>query len=547
MKLLPYDTFTIQTSDPLPILLEKLAIYIEPQKVIRWQLSQNHAPYQGTLSEAGFEIHRIIHSRNSFLPIIRGRFEPSPSGTLVRITMKLHPFTTGFLIFWFLTWYSFSLPIFLSGAMPTPFALQFLGMPFLLLVIFWGAFWSEANRCRRDLVEMIVENPRQGFRYGSSPQLRSNARNPKVFQVAMVLIGIASLLWSISAKKFFPATQPDLASLQAVSCAQHPSVSPYCKFSVVQTIHGHPAVSALAISADGQTLVSGGEDKAIKVWDLKTGQLRKTLQSDSGKIRAIAIAPDGKTLVSGSADHMVRIWDLTSNKSPRMLTGHPADVNIVVITPDSKTIISGSYSAIKQWDLATGQLKATFPKIGTYETKLGPISVIHDEAEQFNPLDINPNSNTALISDLNVVDLASNQEKKVPTGKVENLFADYFLSAHMSPDGKLAALQYGNNFRKFETRLKVWDLTTGQMKAETSATFGDNSFSNVPLALSRDRIFGSTDRQLRVWNLETAKLEAVLDSGWMSSLVVSPDGKLLAGIAVDPDSQKSQIQVLRRP
>jgi len=547
MKLLPYDTFTIQTPDPLPAVIEKLATYIEPSKPIRWQFSRNHVPYEGTLSDAGFEIHRIIHYRNSFLPMIRGRFELSPSGTLVRITMKLHPFTTGFLIFWYLMWYSFSIPINLAGAMPTRIGLMFLGMPILMLGVFWGAFWYEVNRCRRDLVEMILEDPIGRLSSDSSRQSSSDAKKRIALQVGMFLLGIAFMLWSISGREFFPSAQLELESLETVSCSQHPNLSPYCKFSVVHTINGHPAVSALAMSADGQTLVSGGDDKAIKVWDLKTGQLKKTLQSDSGRIKAVAIAPDGKTIVSGSADRMVRIWNLTKNQPPLMLKGHSAEVNVIGITPDSKTVITGSYGAIKQWDLATGQLKTTFPKVGKSETKISPISVIHDEAEQFIPLDINPNSNTALISDLKVIDLASNQEKRVTTDKVENIFTDHFLSAHMSPDGQLAALQYGNNSKKFQTRLKIWDLTTGKVKAEENATFSNSLFTDVPLALSRDHIFGSTNQQLRVWNLQTAKLEAVLDSGWMTSLVVSPDGKILAGIDVDPESQKAKIQVLRRP
>ncbi len=44
--------------------------------------------------------------------------------------------------------------------------------------------------------------------------------------------------------------------------------------STTQTLEGHTeAVSSIAISPDGQTLVSGSWDKTIKVWHLQTGQL----------------------------------------------------------------------------------------------------------------------------------------------------------------------------------------------------------------------------------------------------------------------------------
>ncbi|MFE1748574.1 WD40 repeat domain-containing protein [Coleofasciculus sp. H7-2] len=548
MKLLPYNTFTLQTQDPLPIVLEKLAAHIEPSK-LRWHISRHHAPYEGTLSETGFEIHRIIHYRNSFVPIIRGRFELSPSGTIIRITMKLHPFVIAFLVFWYVTWYSFSLPMCLAGAMPADFALMFLGMPITILFAFWCAFWYEANRSRRDLVQIILGEPSQGLNSGSSRQSNFDTGLPKAFQVGVFLIGIASLVWSIVAREFFPSTQPQLASLEAVSCSQHPTQSPYCKFSVVRTIDGHPSASTLAISADGQTLVSGGQDKAIKVWDLKTGQLKKTLQSDSGQVRAVAIAPDGKIVVSGSADHMVRIWNLTKDQPPRMLKGHSDDVKLVQMTPDGKTLISGSNGAVKEWDLATGQLKATLPNLRKSEIKIGPLSIEDDAMERLIPLAINPTSKTAIVEflggDIKVWDLTTNQQTAILKERFDT-FAGYILSAYMSPDGKTAALQYTNSSKKFETRLKVWDLTTGKVAARGSTFFSRDTFVNVPLALSRDRIFGSTNRQLRVWNLQTAELEAVLDTGWMDALAVSPDGKLLAGISVNPDSQNAQIKVLRR-
>jgi WD40 repeat protein len=112
-------------------------------------------------------------------------------------------------------------------------------------------------------------------------------------------------------------------------CSQNPKESPYCNFSVIRTLEGHPTTSAIVMSADGKTLVSGGEDKTIKVWELQTGELKKILQSDSGAINALAIAPDGKTVVSGSGDRIVRIWDITSDRPPQILKGHSGKVHLL--------------------------------------------------------------------------------------------------------------------------------------------------------------------------------------------------------------------------
>ncbi len=543
MKLLPSDKFLIQSPDPLPLIVEKLAAHIQSPKLFRWSFSQDHSPYSGTISESGFEIHRTINYRNSFLPIIRGEFDQLPSGTLIHIKMGLHPVTTAFLIVWFLIWYSFSIPFYLSGAMPFEIASLFLGMPLALLLIFWCAFWYEAKRSRRELTEIILSQKTRWQTADNSKQWIL-----KAVQWSLSLFFIALFLKQVITKYFYPYNQSESPALEAVSCSQNSLSSPYCNFSLVRTLTEHPLASALAISADGQTLVSGGSDKAIKVWDLTTGQLKKTLQSDSGKILAVAISPDGKTVVSGSADRMARIWKLTGQQKPLMLKGHQEEVKLVGITPDGKTIITGSYGAVKMWDLTTGELKATLPNLPKSEIKIGPLSIIDDDGERFRPLAINPNNSTAILdffSGVKLWDLTTNQQKALLNEKFDT-FAGSLLSAYISPDGKLAALQYTNSVKKFETRLKVWDLTSAKVKAQGSTFFSRHTFVDIPLALSQDHIFGSITNRLKIWNLETAQLEAVFAADSMSSLVVSADGKLLAGITGDPYLQNAQIPVWKR-
>lgn len=80
MQLLPYSRFTLKTHESLLAVINKLDAHIEAPKPFRKKLSRNHAPYTGTISSDGFEIRRIIHYRNSFLPKTRGRFESGSQG-----------------------------------------------------------------------------------------------------------------------------------------------------------------------------------------------------------------------------------------------------------------------------------------------------------------------------------------------------------------------------------------------------------------------------------------------------------------------------------
>ena len=535
MKLLPYEIFTVETREPLPSVVDRLAAQIEAPR-IRWGFSRDHKPYQGTISETGFEIRRIIHYRNSFLPKIRGQFEATPQGTLVRIKMGLYPFVTAFLLFWFFSWYSFVIPLFLSsGAL---FGEEFVPwlpvvLPLVVLFAFWWAFWCEARRSRRELTAILLGQ--------SFEQETFRTKQPRLLWI--VTIG-AVVFWNIVIFNWFfsPAGQDGSQSVGGKFCDQSEIASPYCDFAVMHTLEGHPKASTIAVSHDGKTLVSGGSDKAIKVWDVQTGQLKRTLQSDSGTIAALAIAPDNKTIVSGSGDRMVRIWDLTSSRRPQMLQGHSSQsVSPVAISADGKTLVSGGYSELRLWDLANGKLKATFPEDSAQQTEFGPLSI--GNSQRFRIFSLNPDGNIALVeagSRLLVWDLATQQQTKLPGNWFSSTNA-----ARISPDGKTVVT---TTYLQPKTQLKIWDLATRKLKAKALLSSSREFWGyNDRIALSRDRIFTSAPRGLMIWNLQTGELEATLGGERMRHLLVSADGKRLIGITSNSPTYRSQIKILERP
>ncbi len=115
------------------------------------------------------------------------------------------------------------------------------------------------------------------------------------------------------------------------------------------TSHAGP-VWSVAISPDGQTLVSGSRDKTIKVWELSTGRLMRTLTDHAAEVWSVAISPDGQTLVSESRDKTIKVWELSTGKLVRTLTSHAAEVWSVAISPDGQTLVSGGQdNTIKVW------------------------------------------------------------------------------------------------------------------------------------------------------------------------------------------------------
>jgi WD40 repeat protein len=88
----------------------------------------------------------------------------------------------------------------------------------------------------------------------------------------------------------------------------------------------------VAISRDGTCIVSGSNDKTVKVWDAATGKEVLSLKGHTGQVRSVAISSDGKRIVSGSEDHTVKVWDAATGQEMLSLKGHTDSVSSVAIS-----------------------------------------------------------------------------------------------------------------------------------------------------------------------------------------------------------------------
>ena len=61
---------------------------------------------------------------------------------------------------------------------------------------------------------------------------------------------------------------------------------------VIQSSHTKP-INAVAFSPDTSWLASAANDDTIKIWDISTGYLLRTLYGHSSNVNALAVCPDG--------------------------------------------------------------------------------------------------------------------------------------------------------------------------------------------------------------------------------------------------------------
>ena len=128
------------------------------------------------------------------------------------------------------------------------------------------------------------------------------------------------------------------------------------------TLLGHTdEVNGCAFSPDGQTIVSASGDMSLKIWDADSGECRTTLAGHSNGVLACAFSPDGQTLVSASWDGTLRLWDATTGEYRATLLGHKAGgVRACAFSPDGRTIVSASGdTTVKLWDSTSGDCRAT--------------------------------------------------------------------------------------------------------------------------------------------------------------------------------------------
>ncbi|MBE9034388.1 nSTAND1 domain-containing NTPase [aff. Roholtiella sp. LEGE 12411] len=124
------------------------------------------------------------------------------------------------------------------------------------------------------------------------------------------------------------------------------------KVRVSIPFRGHEGlVNSVAISADGQTIVSGGRDGTVRLWNRQGFPLAEPLRGHKGYVRSVAISADGQTIVSGGSDGTVRLWNHQGLLLAKSLRGHEHVVSFVAISADGQTIVSGgSGGTVRLWN-----------------------------------------------------------------------------------------------------------------------------------------------------------------------------------------------------
>jgi cytochrome c len=143
--------------------------------------------------------------------------------------------------------------------------------------------------------------------------------------------------------------------------------------SAEQVLRFHSdAVNAVIFLQDGR-MATAGADARIAIWTAGRQQPDAVFEGHRGPIAGLAVSPDGSTLASASWDSSIRLWPLHSG-AKRVLEGHSQNVNGVAFAPDGKSLVSVGYDlTLRIWPLPAGP-----PEVVTLPSPLNAVAVAAD-------------------------------------------------------------------------------------------------------------------------------------------------------------------------
>jgi WD40 repeat protein len=141
-----------------------------------------------------------------------------------------------------------------------------------------------------------------------------------------------------------------------IACASGFTVRLYdVRGQEMRRFSGHTAtIKSIAFSADGKRLLTGGDDKTIRLWDVKTGrEVQRFTGRHGAGITALAFIRGADQFVSASKDQTVRAWDIRTGLEAEKYDAQAGQVLDVAVSPDGKRVASAHFdTTIRIWTLA---------------------------------------------------------------------------------------------------------------------------------------------------------------------------------------------------
>jgi len=279
------------------------------------------------------------------------------------------------------------------------------------------------------------------------------------------------------------------------------------------TFEGHYGrnVYSVCFSPDGRYILSGANDKNIRLWDIENGKEIKQFEGEITSVYSICFSPDGRYVISGNDDNTIRLWDVKSGREIRQFKGLFSERGKVVsrgvcFSPDGRyVLLTGSLGggAIMLCDVASGK------EVRRFIEHEGCVNVIC----------FSPDGRYLLAGTSMIISLWD-----IEGGRSIRQFDKAAFSVSCSPNGRYVLSGGGGG----DNTVRLWDIESGkEIKQFLGHTGYVNSVCFSPCG--HYALSGSWDHTVRLWDIESGReirrFEGHTDC--VNSLSFSPDGRYL--------------------
>lgn len=114
------------------------------------------------------------------------------------------------------------------------------------------------------------------------------------------------------------------------------------------------AARSIAFSADGARVLSGNNDRTLRLWDIASGKLLRTYEGHRGSINSAVFSPDGRFILSSGTDYTVRLWDANT---AQLLRTYDLTLQAysVAFSPDGRYALLACDDGVTVWSLDKGE------------------------------------------------------------------------------------------------------------------------------------------------------------------------------------------------
>jgi WD40 repeat protein len=277
---------------------------------------------------------------------------------------------------------------------------------------------------------------------------------------------------------------------------------------------GHEgAICSFSFSPNGLTVASASEDYTLKLWDVSSGKLKRTIPHENC-VECCAFSPDSTCLLSACVNTLL-LWDAGTGTFMRAMNGHTNRIYCSCFSPDSGQILSASDDkSIKLWSPFTGQILQSV-KVDVPENTANPpiCCCCFSNDGRFFLAGCND-------STLKLWKSASCELIRTFKGHSRGVTACQF-----SPCDKTILSS------SHDGTIKLWSAETGKL-CSTLVGHSDIVWDACFSPDGKKVLSASSDKTLMLWHVLTGQILQVFncsEDGEAFSCSFSPDGKTLVG------------------